>query len=95
LRCTQHVLFLDTPHKGFEEYICTYGAEVRSPSVALSQQLGRGSTVLLDLERKFAEVLLNITFTSCFATEAEIFGDREKKVSGIHAVPNSILVNDG
>jgi hypothetical protein len=72
LQDTQHVIFIDTPHKGIDRYISNFVTPTSTYDGEYLQFLHPGSTALLDLDRAFASIAMKMKFTSCFASEPEV-----------------------
>ncbi|KAI9877745.1 MAG: hypothetical protein M1830_002941 [Pleopsidium flavum] len=71
LDSTCHIIFLDTPHKGFdrEAWSAISGEHIAQTG---HDQFGSWSPVLSDLDRYFAEIGSNFSITSFFASHSTI-----------------------
>jgi hypothetical protein len=69
---TQHIIFIDTPHRGIDQSISNSVTSISTDDGEYLEFLHPNSTVLLELNRTFASIAMKIKFTSCFASESEI-----------------------
>lgn len=79
LRRTRHLIFLDTPHIGFD----TRAWEIISGTPVNAEgekQFRVWSTVLTDLGKTFAEIGSNISIISCYAGLATDIGESDERV---------------
>ncbi len=80
LQDTQHVVFIDTPHRGIDRYISNFVNSASTNVGEYLQFLKPGSTALLELDRTFASIAMKMKFTSCFASEPEVDANGQEMV---------------